>query len=134
MPHVEQQTARHTLIGRALDWWHGARDRWRRLHELDGVPDHDLELMAHDIGLSTGELRRLGAQPNGTELLLERRLLQLQLDPEDIRKLSPLLLNDLERTCALCRDKARCGQDFKDGTHAGWESYCPNAGTLQTLT
>src|SRR5687768_4150535 len=90
-------TDRHSLIGRALDWWQGVRDNW--------------------------------------QALLERRLASLHLNPEEIRKISPLLLADLQRTCAHCSDKKRCLHDFKVSANPeGWESYCPNAGTLKTLT
>lgn len=123
----------HTLLGRALDWWHSARDSWRRLHELDGLPDHELARIAHDVGLAPAELLRVAAAPEGTARLLERRLASLDLDAAAIRKLSPLILADLQRTCSLCDERQRCAHDFDSGDIEGWESYCPNAETLRTL-
>jgi hypothetical protein len=74
-------------------------------------------------------------QPSGIAGLLERRLTALGLDPEDIRKLSPLLLLDLRWTCSCCTEKKRCADDFaEDPNPPDWESYCPNAGRLRTLT
>jgi hypothetical protein len=125
---------RHSLVGRALDWWHGVRDNWQRMHELDLLSEHEVERMAHDMGVTADQLVAMSRESNGTQLLLERRLASLHLNAEEIRKISPLLLADLQRTCAHCSEKKRCLHDFKvSETHEGWESYCPNAGTLKTL-
>lgn len=135
MQHMQQQPgSAHPLIGRVLDWWHDVRDSWRRMHELETLSDHELARIAHDVGMSSDELVRAAAAPSGTGLLLERRLASLGLDAEEIRKLSPLILADLQRTCALCTEKGRCAHDFETSEdQAGWESYCPNSGTLRTL-
>ena len=131
---MQQPATAHSLIGRVLDWWYGVRDSWQRMHELEMLSDHEIERMAKDIGVRPEELVRMMAEPNSTALLLERRLAALSLDPEDIRRLSPLLLADLQRTCALCDEKRRCRQDLDaDPAAPGWESYCPNSGTLRTL-
>lgn len=131
--HTEAGT-HTTLLGRALDWWHEVRENWQRLHELDALSETEIQRMAHDMGLSSDEFVRMAHQPAGTQLLLEKRLAGLQLDAEDIRKLSPLLLADLQKTCARCTDKGRCASDFRASPNpAGWETYCPNAGTLRTL-
>jgi hypothetical protein len=128
-------TDRHSLIGRALDWWHGVRDNWHRMHELDLVSEHEIERMAHDMGVTPDQLVTMSREPAERQALLERRLASLHLNPEEIRKISPLLLADLQRTCAHCSEKKRCLHDFKVSANPeGWESYCPNAGTLKTLT
>ena len=124
-----------SAIGRALDWWHEARERWARLDELRNLQPEQLELMAADVGVSPAELLEFAARANGTQGLLERRLAALQLDPEEIRKLSPMLLRDLQRTCSRCSEQQRCKDDMALSPLApGWDSYCPNAGTLRTLS
>jgi hypothetical protein len=124
-----------TLLARALDWWHNARARWQRLGELNRLSGDDIDRLAQDVGLNSSEFLRMAVKPDGTKLLIERRLAALHLDPEDIRKLSPLLLRDLMVTCARCSEKDRCAADMAlDPNPEGWESYCPNSGTLRTLT
>jgi len=118
-----------------LDWWRDARQSWMRLHEMDRLSPDEIDRMARDVGLTSADFLRVASQPGGSADLLERRLAALKLDPEDIRKLSPLLLADLQRTCACCAEKKRCADDMaEDPIAPGWESYCPNSGTLRTLT
>jgi hypothetical protein len=122
-------------FARALNWWQDARKNWQRMHELDHLDPEVLNRMAVDVGLNPEDLVRLSKQPDGLPLLIDKRLAALELDPEDIRKLSPLLLRDLERTCAMCADKGRCADDMAADPQApGWESYCPNSGTLRSLS
>ena len=121
-------------IARALDWWHETRERWARLAELRELSSEQLQQVAADVGVSPAELLELSARGNGTQDLLERRLEALHLDPEEIRKLSPMLLRDLQRTCSRCSERQRCKDDMALSPLApGWDSYCPNAGTLRTL-
>ena len=124
-----------TSFSRAMDWWHAARDRWMRLHELDRIGAEERQRIASDVGLTEADLVRIAREPGGTTLLIEKRLAALHLDPDDIRKLSPLLYRDLQRTCALCSEKSRCADDMAtDPLAPGWDSYCPNSGTLKALT
>jgi len=122
-------------FGIVLDWWQRARARWMRLHELDRLSSSEIDRMAQEVGLSGIEFLRVAIAPDGTAALLARRLAGLHLDPEAIRLISPLLLRDLQRACALCSEKQRCADDMaEDPNPVGWDSYCNNAGTLKTLT
>jgi hypothetical protein len=124
-----------TYLALALDWWQGARSRWARLHELDRLSSDDIDRLAQDVGMNSSDFLRIATQPDGAAELLRRRLASLNLDPEDVRKLSPLLLRDLQRTCAMCEEKERCAADLGESSDTvGWDSYCPNSGTLRTLT
>jgi hypothetical protein len=119
---------------RVLNWWNDARRHWSRLHELEHLDPTERDRIAADVGLSSSELMRLAAQPDGVPLLIEKRLAALNLAPEDIKILSPLILRDLQRTCALCEEKGRCADDMAtDPLAHGWDSYCPNSGTLRSL-
>lgn len=124
-----------TPLRRALDWWHGARAVWSRVDHPQTLSPEDVDRLARDIGLTNQQLMETVSRPGGSVDLLHRRLRALELDPEGIRMLSPLLLADLERTCAACKDRERCELDMADDRlPTGWESYCANAGTLKTLT
>lgn len=124
-----------STMTRVLDWWIATRERWARMAELNALPHDELERVAADFGVSTAELLEASSRPDGTEGLLERRLAALDLTQEEIWKLSPMLLRDLQRTCSGCAERRRCKEDMEESALApGWESYCPNAGTLRTLT
>lgn len=121
-------------LTRAKDWWQEARKHLRQLNDLSRLNPTELERVAADVGLSTDELMQIARQSDGTALLIAKRLTILNMDPEDIRSLSPLLLRDLERTCALCAEKGRCAHDLaEDSMSAAWEQYCANSGTLRSL-
>lgn len=67
-------------------------------------------------------------------VLLGRKLAALGLKAEEIEALSPAVLEDLKRNCRACPDRQRCIDDMAvDPLAPGWESYCPNSGTLSTL-
>lgn len=124
----------HSPIDRLVEWWSTTRDRWARLAELRELPADELQRVACDIGLSAGDLLEVSTHPEGTQQLLERRLAAMDLPPEDISELLPMLMRDLQRTCTMCQAKTRCIDDMKVSPLAdGWESYCPNSGTLRTL-
>jgi hypothetical protein len=118
-----------------MTWWHDARKHLRQLNKLNQLPLAELQRVAADMGLNVDEFMHVARQPDAASLLIDKRLAILNLDPEDIRKLSPLLLRDLERTCALCTEKGRCAHDLaEDPLSAAWVSYCPNSATLRSLT
>lgn len=66
--------------------------------------------------------------------LLSRRVLALQLDKNEIARVEPDTLRELQRRCALCESLEECelglADDFAD---VGWNAYCPNAAMLNTL-
>jgi hypothetical protein len=123
-----------STISRFVEWWSNTRERWARLSELRDLPQGELDRVACDMGVSTNDLLEVASHPEGTMGLLERRLAALDLTEEEIRELSPMLLRDLQRTCTTCSDRQRCIDDMQEDPLApGWESYCPNSGTLRTL-
>jgi hypothetical protein len=120
-------------VSRALNWWLATRDRWARLAELRDLPASDLDRVAADFGVSVNDLVEATERTDGTQLLLDRRLEALGLTNDEIWRLSPMLLRDLQQTCGRCSETQRCTKDM-DASAAGWESYCPNAGTFRGLT
>jgi hypothetical protein len=125
----------YPALNSALAWWQGVRGLWTRAAHGHAIAPEDAARIAADSGVSPSLFVRIIGEPNGATALLYRRLRALGLDPTEIYRLSPMLLADLERNCALCPDKARCEADMADDPNPpGWESYCPNSGTLRTLT
>lgn len=132
---IEVDREHRSPLSRVLDWWHETRERWARLAELRNLPPDELGRVASDLGVSSAELLEASSRPDLTPDLLGRRLAALGLDPDEIFRISPVLLRELERTCYRCEDRERCRDDMAvSPLMPGWESYCPNSGTLRTLT
>ena len=128
------ETTRHLVLSTVSEWWRDARHRWRDLPDVDALPPEKVAAMALELGITDAELKRIVAGADGVPLLLGRRLAALGLDPGEVAALSPLLLADLKRSCNACAERDRCIDDMKsDPLAPGWESYCPNAGTLASL-
>ena len=120
------------FLVKTLEWWRN----WRRtrnglaeLHQPTG-----LELLARDVNLSPGDLRAVTAKwPDGSDLL-RRRMMTLQLDPEQFSPAELGALRDLQRVCTLCGSKSPCEHDLaRDTSSADWRNYCLNVDTLDAL-
>ena len=66
--------------------------------------------------------------------LLARRMLALQLDKDEIARVEPVTLRELQKLCVSCESREQCeiglADDFADVT---WHAYCPNAAILNAL-
>ena len=103
------------------DW----RARQRQMHELAGFSPHEIDLLARDVGVRSGdELAQLvRAGPHGAELLPKMaKLLGAELP-------SGAELRRMQLECALC--EGRCVRDLAAGRAAvKYAAYCRNADTL----
>lgn len=69
-----------------------------------------------------------------TPALLAWRLTALGLNPKRIENAYPDVSRNLKTTCHSCPVKQRCLDDMMERVNPpGWESYCPNSGTIRTL-
>ena len=113
------------------DWY---KRRQHHASGLEGLPEAEVAKIAKDMGVSTADLRaldRLADQP----LLLHRMLEQLHLDADFLSRTEPEIFRDLQRVCAMCDSKKRCGRDLDAGKGAEhFEDYCPNALTLKAVS
>jgi hypothetical protein len=111
------------------------RDWWRRRAELGALVDRQVEPIAADLGISTGTLRDLVARgPEATRLLYER-MRALGISKDDLDRGTRGVMRDVQRTCAFCKEKNACDWDLAERPNDPvWKSYCPNAGTLATVT
>lgn len=124
---------RWSPIESVLQW---CRD-WTRTDfalELKCCGEEEVERIAKDVGMSTSELRRLASLgPQAAELLL-RRMAALNLDQNEVTRVEPRTLQDLQRVCAICESHRRCARDLaRDSASPAWKDYCPNAATLIAL-
>ena len=115
-------------------WWHNWKFARNNMGRLDCCGAIEVARIAHDVGVSTPELRALaGKWPDAAEPL-NRRLAALALDPADIRRAEPQVLHDLQRVCSLCRHGRECEHDLAERpSDPVWREYCPNEMTLDAL-
>jgi hypothetical protein len=108
-------------------------DRWRGasaglLTPLDIAQGYETALVAEAIRAPDLDVSERPCA------LLDQRLHSLSVDQDKLREACPDVLANLFTTCSQCGEKERCASDFKDREFpAGWDSYCPNSGTLKTL-
>lgn len=129
-------------LGRGTSWApFGAILQWCRdwakssaEAELTCFADADVERIAKDVGVSAAELRTLAMfGPEAAELLL-RRMIELDLDRNEIARIEPQTFQDLQRVCVMCDHHRRCERELaSDPADDAWKEYCPNAATLIAL-
>lgn len=118
------------VIGKFADWLKHRRE----LSEIRRMNRTDFDAIARDMRVSSDDLDRLvQIGPHGADELPEI-LKNLGIDEADLARTQPLLVRDMQRVCAMCRDKAQCDGDLAAGTTAEhYRDYCPNAPTIHAL-
>ncbi len=128
--HNRQYPAVQMLIDTFGDWLKHRRE----LNEMRQLDRTDFDRIAYDLRVSPEDLEELVRHGQHAADELPEMLEQLGIDEDRLGRTNPLLLRDMERVCALCRDKARCHRDLAEGKAAEhYHDYCPNAATLECL-
>jgi Family of unknown function (DUF6455) len=119
------------LIDRFAGWLKHRRE----LNELRRMNRTDFDAIARDLRVTPDDLDQLvQAGPHGADELPDM-LEALGIDGESLARTDPLMVRDMQRVCAMCRDKAQCDADLAGGTAAEhYKSYCSNASTLESLS
>ena len=59
---------------------------------------------------------------------LPRLLEALGISAQDVARVEPMVVQDMERVCALCESKRECDRDLASGASAEhYQEYCLNA-------
>jgi hypothetical protein len=124
---MSARTAVENLLGRVHDWW-------RTSGELGSLDRHELDRIAHDLGMTSDDLQDLAARGPDAAHLLYERMRVLGLSKDDVERAAQGLMRDLERTCSCCAVKGECEQDLASRPgDPEWQRYCPNAVSLESL-
>ncbi len=111
--------------------WKSSRDS---LAGLDSCGRGEVARIAHDLSLTTNELRALARKGADSASLLYRRLADLGLDADALGRSDPKMLRDMQKDCSLCQSKGRCRHDLARGADpSAWHAYCPNDYALNAL-
>lgn len=101
-------------------------------HAIENVSTQALEYKL--VGMNTNQLCELMNMVPGAADLLQKMLVVLHVDPQEVAKTNPAVLRDLQRLCITCSNKKQCAHDLAQGTAAKhFHDYCPNAFTLDAL-
>ena len=121
------------FIRKSKTWFHNWLRKQQEQREIRNLAVEDVASIAHDIGLSEGELQ-IAVGENNPPVALHRLLDILHLDHDRIAKQEPAVYRDLVRLCMQCAHKKQCRRGFERPTPPQtWPDYCPNAMTLKAL-
>jgi len=92
-----------------------------------------VESIANDLQLSPADLEELVRRaPTADEL--PRLLEALGISAQDVARVEPMVVQDMERVCALCESKRECDRDLASGASAEhYQEYCLNAPRIAQL-
>ena len=121
------------VIGAIVDWVNKYRT-FVGLAALGRCTPEDVRQIAHELGMSPGELRELATKGPNSADLLGKMLAALKVDPNELSKENIAVMRDLQRLCVSCDHKGRCRRELAAGTAAEhFHEFCPNAFTLDAL-
>ena len=106
----------------------------QELNEMRQLTATDFCRIANDLRLSPAALDELVRHGPHTVDELPRLLAALGISGQDLLRIEPLVVQDMERVCALCGHKRQCDRDLAEGTSAEhYREYCLNAPTIEEL-
>lgn len=118
----------------ALSLWAALRRWLGHDSDLDLCEPFEKEQIARDIGVSSDELRQLGKFEADAAEPLRQRMAALDLDPEEVARVSPATVQDMQRLCTFCKKHRQCSRDLAhNASDPVWKEYCPNLETLTAL-
>ena len=128
---IDRAVYQHNFMQGVFDafgnWW----KRRASIAAFDQIGADEAQNVARDLGTSIAELRLLAGHGADSADLLQRRLLDLKIDPAAV---DPAVLRDLQRCCSQCREKVLCEHELDDHPRsAEWPKYCPNEQTIDAL-
>jgi hypothetical protein len=138
MPGGKIAEQHYPTVEFVLDAIAGWINKYRNMHgahnELEHCSQEDVMQIAKDLGVSVSDLRGLAAKGPGAAATLQKMLLALSVDPQEVAKADPAVMRDLQRLCVVCGQKRRCQHELARGTAAEhFREFCPNAYTLDAL-
>ena len=125
-PHSVVERLTHTFG----DWLKHRQE----LSEIRRLDTSEFDRIANDLRVSPADLNELVQQGPHAADELPKLLRALGIDQDDLARVEPSVLHDMERVCALCQNKRECDRDLAAGTSAEhYRGYCLNAPTIEQL-
>jgi len=109
-------------------------DHRRELKEMRQLSPVEFDRIAQDLQISPADLNELVNQGPHAADELPKLLAALGIKGDDLARIEPVVLHDMERVCALCGHKRECDRDLAAGTSVEhYQLYCLNAPTIANL-
>jgi uncharacterized protein YjiS (DUF1127 family) len=106
----------------------------REINEMRQLSPVEFDRVAADLQLSPADLNQLVNQGPHAADELPKLLAALGIKAEDLARIEPVVLHDMERVCAMCGHKRECDHDLAAGTSPEhYKDYCLNAPTIEEL-
>ncbi len=116
------------------DWVNRYRYKLGFSGGFDRCGPEEVQQIAKDLGIPTGELRAIASKGPGAADQLRKMLVALDVDPDALMTTDPATMRDLQRLCITCAHKRRCQHELTQGTAAAhFHEFCPNAFTLDAI-
>jgi hypothetical protein len=124
----------HSVLSAVAQWVARYRDAFGIRSELGNCSPEEVAGIARDLKIAPEELASLTRKGPNAAALLQRLLVALGIDPNQLQRGDPAIMRDLQRLCITCGHKRRCELDLAGGSIAdNFQDYCPNAFTLDAL-
>jgi len=124
----------YPVVGALIDSFAQWLKHRRDVAETCNCDPGELDRIAHELGVSRGELDDLVRRGPHAADELPRMMAALNLDAAAVARTEPLLMHDMERICAHCASKRQCREDLDEGTALqNYDEYCGNTLTLRAL-
>jgi hypothetical protein len=124
----------HSVVERLTHTFGDWLKHRRELNEMRQLNTSEFDRIAADLRVSPADLNELVRLGPHAADELPKLLNALGIDGNDLARVEPLVLHDMERVCALCVHKRECDRDLAAGTSAEhYQGYCLNAPTIEQL-
>ena len=129
-----QVKSHHSIVNAAVDMLGKWLKHRQEIREIRNFSSAEFASIARELCVTPADLDRLVRKGPDAVRELPKLLKALDIDEMALSRTEPLVLRDMERVCAFCQRKARCGHDLDAGTLAqDYLGYCPNAPTIAAL-
>ena len=129
---TEQQSLPSGFFARLRGWWNGFCARQRLRGEFQTLQQHgQLDSVLQEAGTSRGAMGAILRAHPGAPARLATMLKRLGINRDQLRRTGTL--HDVELTCTMCEATGKCEHWLRGGKDTGYEDFCPNATTFQSV-
>lgn len=131
---MTHQTTPYPFVTRLIDLFADWLKHREEIREIRGLDSGEFANIAHELRVAPADLETLVRRGGHAADELPKLLKALGIDEKALSRTEPLVLRDMARVCALCRQKAQCDRDLEAGTSPeNYAGYCLNASTIDGL-